>query len=358
MKDEDGRFIQCRVVIHDVPVVIGNVYGPNKCSPSFFESKLRKMHEECSDIILVGDFNVVMDPTLDCTNLNRTTDAAVSQELKRVMKELYLEEAWRTIHPEQKCYSWYKVNKDKRRSITASRIDYGIVSKGLCNMIHNTMYLNGLCSDHSAFFLGLELKEINRGPSYWKLNTTYLQEPEYVQGINCKIDEVRSQMKNTDPIGVWEEIKRAIREHTKRYAKQRTSEQKIVISQLTEYVCDQEDRIVELNEDEQELLQKSKQELDEILIGRVHASMFRSKAKWFMEAEKCTRYFFSLEKSRYNAKSCAAVYDETGDLETEQSKVLDLQRRYYQELYTKDSKVLFKLEKQDGRGSYRRDGSS
>ena len=40
--------------------------------------------------------------------------------------------------------------------------------------------------------------------------------------------------------------------------------------------------------------------------------MFRSKVKWYEEGEKNTKYFYSLEKARYNAKTCYKIIDELG----------------------------------------------
>ena len=345
--DKDGRFVKCNIYKEEVYVELGCIYGPNRSKPCFYEEKIRMMHNSCENVILVGDYNVVLDIEKDCNNPNRSYDLDTAAALKRIMNELSLVDAWRTVYPEEKRFSWYRRTTKKRPEdtllIQASRIDYGIVSKGMCNQIHSTMYLNGVGSDHSAFFIGFELKKINRGPGYWKFNTQYLQEAKFIQEMNSEIDQAIRDTEGAGAIDRWAHIKSKIKKRTQEYARKRTSENKVIMSQLSEYIVDCEDRVDMLNDQELDLLEKSKQELDELLQKNVYASMFRSKAKWYMESEKCSKYFFSLEKSRYAAKTCTAVFDERGKLCTDQKEILELQQEFYQELYTSDKDIRFQL---------------
>ena len=81
---------------------------------------------------------------------------------------------------------------------------------------------------------------------------------------------------------------------------------------------------------------------------RTKGVMFRSKAKWYEEGERSTKYFFSLEKARYNAKTCYTAINEDGQEIKESSDILDLQRSFYQKLYDVDKDVEFNLENTHG----------
>ena len=72
--------------------------------------------------------------------------------------------------------------------------------------------------------------------------------------------------------------------------------------------------------------------------------MFRSKAKWHEEGEKSSKYFFSLEKSRYKAKTCFCLYGGDEQLYKDQTQILHIQKEFYTELYSKDNNVNFSLE--------------
>ena len=76
---------------------------------------------------------------------------------------------------------------------------------------------------------------------------------------------------------------------------------------------------------------------------RIKGVMFRSKAKWYEEGEKNTKYFYSPEKAKYNAKTCYRIIDEQGNELRDSDQILEMQRRYYTELYQEDTGVNFSL---------------
>ena len=46
-----------------------NIYGPNPDSPSLFKKIIKHLKEiGNSDYIICGDFNLVLDPYIDCSN--------------------------------------------------------------------------------------------------------------------------------------------------------------------------------------------------------------------------------------------------------------------------------------------------
>ena len=129
---------------------------------------------------------------------------------------------------------------------------------------------------------------------------------------------------------------------TTTFARKSVSEEKIVISQLSERVNEYEANLP-LNETEHRLWVDTKNKLEDKLFGRVKGIMFRSKAKWYEEGERSTKYFFSLEKSKYHAKTCFKVIDDQG-CEIEQPKaILEVQRKFYEELYEEDQEVDFNM---------------
>ena len=63
-----------------------------------------------------------------------------------------------------------------------------------------------------------------------------------------------------------------------------------------------------------------------------------------MEGEKNTKYFFNLEKSNYNAKTCYVIYDEEKNKMLEDpNEILEVQRKFYTTLYKRDENIHFDL---------------
>ena len=82
-------------------------------------------------------------------------------------------------------------------------------------------------SDHSAIVLSINGIEIrSRGPSFWKLNSSLLDDKEYVSLINMKYplwpnDEFKEV---TDPRLFWDLMKYRIRQESISYSKLKAKE--------------------------------------------------------------------------------------------------------------------------------------
>ena len=69
--------------------------------------------------------------------------------------------------------------------------------------------------------------------------------------------------------------------------------------------------------------------------------MFCSHSQWYNVSEKNTKYFFNLEKMRYNAKTIQRIVLKNGSITRNKSTILQEQKRYYSELYTANPTTQF-----------------
>ena len=344
--DGDGRFATCMASYDTQNIALATIYGPNDDSPEFFTEKIEKTHMISDKMVIIGDFNAVVNNDKDRNNsLNRNKNA--SERIRSLMETCVISDVWRLHNPDTKRFSWYrKINDAKHtKAIQASRIDYALVSSGMCDEVHNTFYMNGLHSDHSAFFVGFKFGQYSRGSSFWKMNTSLLSDANFVQELNVAIEDSRAANKCLSSIDKWEMLKRDVKNAASKYSRRAAAEDGVAISQLVEHISEMEDRVTDLSEDEIQILEKSKIDLEELQFKKVKGVMFRSKAKWCMEAEKGTRYFYNLERKRANAKTCHALLNNKGQTISDEQQVLKLQENYYRDLYTADPQISFKLEK-------------
>ena len=336
-RDLAGRYIIARVQENNVEVNICNLYAPNKDEPNFF-IRLRKDLEQLSEKhILIGDFNLVLNNELDRFDsvYNNHKSAKI---LKEMMEEMYLTDVWRDRNPDAKQYSWYRVRDAIMQK--GSRIDNAIVSRGIDRNVQLIMYIGGMQSDHRALILTVIPEDYERGAGYWKFNNTLLANKEFVNEMNKEISLTLKSVAQTAPIEKWEKIKQRIIKCAKNFARNKSAMNKEIIANLSEVIDGFESRLP-LPEAEYNLLNTTKQELTELQSQRAEALIFRSKARWAEFGEKSTKYFLNLEKARYNAKTATEMYDKEGILVKNPSKVLDIQREFYQELYKKNPKVNF-----------------
>ena len=259
-----------------------------------------------------------------------------------MMEEFTLYEVWRLQNPSKKEFSWFK-----RGNITkASRIDLTLVSAGLDQQVEMIQYISGIMTDHRAIYMVVKTNSLQRGIGYWKLNNTYLTEIDYVNSINQSISQSISTSMDKNPGEVWETIKAKIKEASQQYARQRVSEDKIIISQLSEQVNEYEANLP-LNQRETQLWQETKEELEEKLMEKAKGIMFRSKAKWYEAGRKINKILLFTRKSEYNAKTCYKIIED-GKEYTEIGEILGKQHEFYTQLYSRDEDVEFTLQNDYG----------
>ena len=91
------------------------------------------------------------------------------------------------------------------------------------------------------------------------------------------------------------------------------------------------------------LLEKTKQDYEDLISEAAKGAIFRSKCRWYNEAEKSTKYFFNLEKNRVGSKCMSLLKNEDGSEVTNPELILEKQREFYARLYTADPFVDFTL---------------
>ena len=259
------------------------------------------------------------------------------------MEEYTLNDIWRTRNENKREYSWIK-NTGVDCDFKASRIDLALVTPDVNQLTHDVFFLTGLQTDHRALVLIVEIKGEERGPGYWKLNSSLLNKQEYVAYMNEVLDHEITLLETSkcNDQQKWERIKKRVKSATIAFTKQTQNDNYIVINQLFEYTSHQEAKFP-LTQAEMVLYTESKKELESLLMEKISGTIFRSKAKWYAEGDRSSKYFFNLEKNRAINKTCKQIFDKQGNLVGELSKVLEIQREFYQELYAYNHEVEFAI---------------
>ena len=74
-----------------------------------------------------------------------------------------------------------------------------------------------------------------------------------------------------------------------------------------------------------------------LISKEAEGAKIRSRAQWFKEGEKPTRYFFRLEQTRAASNSFSSLFDENGVEKSSQQDLENILTRFYQTLLTCDS---------------------
>ena len=321
------------------------LYGPNNDSPNFFKQISSYIDDiDNEETIICGDFNCVLKPELDYYNYKSINNPKAREIVLELMNTKYLVDPFRENNPTKKQFTWKKRNPCKQ-----ARLDYFLISETLMQHTKSVVIDSSYRSDHSIVILALNLTNFKHGKSFWKHNNSLLLDSIYLEKINKKILDVKSQY--ALPVYDYEQIDNIsnedvqftindqlfldtllmeIRGESISYAsfknKQRNNREKLIMNQID----DLENSRNENNMDQLEIL---KTELQDIRHEKLKGYMIRSKAQHIDQGEKPTKYFCGLEKHNYTSKTISQVEKEDGSVITNQTEILQEIENYYKKLY-------------------------
>ena len=315
---------------------ICSIYAPNKNNSYFFDALAQNISDFSHEKIIIGDYNVVLNVEKDRYKSSFNNPKNYNS-LKDLIHDYNLSDTWRVRNEDTHFYSW-----KRHESNQASRIDFALLSKGTEPKCENITYLQGIESDHCALFLAIKDVQHERGKGYWKLNVSLLEKQEVKDEVRRELTKDIESTVEMEPISRWEKIKKRCAQMLQRISRNQASEKTLLIANLSEKLAEMEE-IFPLTEQQMEIYIKTQMDLKELLQEKITGIMFRSRARWVREGEHNTSYFYGLEKSRSNAKNCCAIMNEEGQLVEQLESIIEVQRTFYQNLYTSDPRVRFTL---------------
>jgi exonuclease III len=177
-KDVNGNLIvlKCTAYSHELTLVC--IYGPNRDDPQFYENIKEATSQLDNSYIIVGDFNLILNPEKDCFNYSNINNPNAREKVLQMILENDLIDCWREQNLEEKKFTWFKKNPVKK-----ARLDFFLISSILYTDMEKTSILPGYRSDHSMIFLSISLGKFKKGRSYWKFNNSLLKDIDYTNNI-------------------------------------------------------------------------------------------------------------------------------------------------------------------------------
>ena len=161
------------------------LYGPTEDDPAFFVSVIDQMINYDGKIIVIGDFNVKLDPNLDIKPYKQgRPESKQAAFLNARINEGIVVEPFRCFHPTEKIYSYRHFNQKNipEDDKAESRIDICIISPETLHCVKNVQYCDVHDSlDHSGIFVDLEIEAFEAAvdPPF-KVPNRLLSDPDYV----------------------------------------------------------------------------------------------------------------------------------------------------------------------------------
>lgn len=235
ISDPNGRYIIVTGKLYNTPVTLANIYAPNyddeKCINSVL-AILPNLHSH--NLILAGDFNLVMDIVLDGSSSRQQSVSKSAKLIQNFFKSANLIEAWRYLNPTTKKYSFFLQPHN-----SYSRIDYFFLDSRLLSSVKYIDYEAIVLSDHAP--LKLQLTFPNRYTSRtWRMDNCLLSNETHVEFIKYQI-EFYMQMNKTPEVSksiLWEALKAYLRGQMISFSAHQTKTKKEKRQKLIEQISE------------------------------------------------------------------------------------------------------------------------
>lgn len=207
--DPEGRYTIAVGTLYQKPVIFASVYAPNWDDHNFFNSLFSLIPSlNTHTLILGGDMNCVIDPTLDRSSSRAIPPSKMSQTLRTLMDQFGYIDPWRFLNASSRQYSFFS---HAHRSF--SRIDYFVVDKNIISSLISVQYSPITVSDHSTVILDLWFDSKPKQFRSWRLDPLLLSDEAFCKVISDEITFFCDTNKNneTSPSLLWETLKAFIR---------------------------------------------------------------------------------------------------------------------------------------------------
>ena len=190
------------------------------------------------------------------------------------MKIHALTDIWRVRHQKEFKYTWSRSTKNVFR-----RLDYFLISSKTQQIVTQTGIDPAYRSDHSAPWIMIRLENrIQKGPGYWKLNTSHLNDKQYYEESCKNIDETIQD--NNDPELRWEMIKLNTRGYSIKYSarkkKSKNNELEVTNRKLKQTIEKQCENIFHNTKEIQNRIAMLQKEIEDINIYKTQGAMIRT----------------------------------------------------------------------------------
>ncbi|GFS08274.1 reverse transcriptase [Elysia marginata] len=182
----------------------------------------------------------------------------------------------------------------------------------------------------------LNFQTFKHGPSFYKLNTSLLNDLNYVDMINKYLDEADRKFQDLDPHVKWEMLKIEIAEISQEFSKgknpQRIIETDVKQQQLNE--LEQSFSKDPKNQEHIDRINKLKHELEIRCMEETKGAQLRAGIKWIEEGERGTQFFLNLEKIRSKNNTIYSIKKSSGYKFNNHLEVLVEICKFYEKLYS------------------------
>lgn len=329
-KDPKGRFIIIDLE-GEKKVRLINIHAPN-CEIEREAFFINIFQYVIDSTIIIGDFNTALSK-LDISKNNTYKNDVSRSYLLDAMTGASMTEIWRNINITRKAFSRRQVVMGVLKQ---SRIDLCLISASLIALVEGMEYTWSGISDHALLAVSLAVVKVRRNGGLWVFNNTLLEDGLFVRKMGGLLDSLGAEADCLDSlVNWWEHAKARIKKLAINYSRHKrwveSREENETREKLRE-LCQQAGGVTGPVDPEYCELKARVEQFD---IKKCKASIIRAKAKYAVEGERSTAFFFSLEKGKQTKQYIGKIENiETGKISWENEEILEEVESFYRDLFS------------------------
>uniref|UniRef100_A0A803K7H0 Reverse transcriptase domain-containing protein n=1 Tax=Xenopus tropicalis TaxID=8364 RepID=A0A803K7H0_XENTR len=342
--DTESRYILINGTIMGNPVTFLNLYAPPTGAKQFFTKvfELLTLHAQ-GTIVVMGDFNLVLDPRLDRSQHTTNPISIPPKFLKQLLQETSLIDIWRILHPGDIDYTFYSPVHN-----SYSRIDLILISQWQLPNVKDASILNITWSDHAPTTLTLQLTHTPQPMYSWRLNESLLSDPTITTSITDDLQEY--WLINLDEelsMGtIWAAHKTVIRGSFIRLASHKKKQRTETIVKLEKELRDLEAKHkISTEPNISQKLTETRSELQKLLVNKAEKAIRWSKHKLFRLKDKPNQLLSQKLRKAQGFKQISHINNSKGVKLVNPEDIIQEFHNFYSSLY--DSPSLTSREKRD-----------
>ena len=192
-------------------------------------------------------------------------------------------------------------------------MDYFLIGNHLQPDIKNTDIIPGIATDHSAITLTLDSQGVERhGPSFWRFNSSLLTDSNYISQLKENYITWKASNINNSFSQLWEFLKFKIRDFSIQYSKQKAKVRRENMEKIKNELSELEQHLNHKDLNQINEYYAKKQELEKMYDYITDGIIIRSRATWYEQGERNSKYFLNLEKrQKYKSHLRKLLVDQT-----------------------------------------------
>ena len=156
-----------------------------------------------------------------------------------------------------------------------------------------------------------KVEDVVRSRGYWKFNNSLLDQKEFVDRLIAVVNELLEEGEGKlTPSQLRELVKFNIGKFSLKQSTEKARKSRMEISELHNRIKKLEDDLALSLEDNTAEINSVKSKIQDYYERKTKSSIFRCEARWLGEGERSSKYFFNLEKLRFNNRTMVCLVRE------------------------------------------------